>query len=162
MAQSDFARAGFVVGLVGVVIAGALGIRAILQDARKIDVQAIPISQRPGAELVNINGVNTGHRAVEVIDIGFELESGDQFIPPTAGSPTNRSARLPRLLEEGQSVNVYFEASSIHRGRDKARRAFVAAASGETFFASLVPALRELHAEARRTRGQRHPKRRQG
>jgi hypothetical protein len=97
--------------------------------------------------LIEIEVVNVGHRSVQIVEAGFVLQNHDFFVPERVALEGEPRVVLPKVLSDGEGLQIYFAVPAIGHGENKAVKVFVEDAEGKRIVASLNDALRVLRQE---------------
>lgn len=111
---------GAVVSTIGLTLSIILAIWQISRERRNLKVTcnlafATPVQDKV-LEFVTITAVNSGHRPITVIEAGLRI--GDNM---TVSQLDNRTFKypLPKKLEDGESVIIYFDYEVIHQAYEE-------------------------------------------
>lgn len=98
-----------------------LAIRELRKDKPRVTVRArigfIPlgigftVSAEDAPKMLSVTAVNVGHRPVELTGIAFFTDDGQKWAALPLNMPVGE--RLPKMLTDGESVTLFFEADEM-------------------------------------------------
>ena len=134
--------------LYGAIVSTVLAIRELSRDKRRLRVTCrIALTPSPSGgvwEFVKVNAVNIGHRPIQVKMAELRMSNGDLF---TQVWSNLGPLPLPRKLEDGESVSVFFDYGEVERAGRERKVTFVEAvvqdAEGNEYTSRVPKVLRD-------------------
>jgi hypothetical protein len=139
---------GAVLGTVATGISVVLALKELRKEKRSVRVTCSMALVPPPAgdvwEFVSVKAVNTGHRPVQITSAGLFMNDGNLFFQVRSNMGV---LPLPKKLEDGDSVQIFFDYSEVEKAAKQHKtvftRALVCDAEGKEYSTKMPRLLKD-------------------